>query len=201
MPPVQECAHLYPDGRHCRRLPKRGHRLCHGHQHPRRLPGREDAAFHQQMFAWVDRLHALPLDDLLHILAGCLSDLTPILERKASRRHRLVFTRATIAITQTQELVDAARIARRAQSAARSLPPGSPAAPPRIISDEIAAQLRSAQTLTSEELMALCDRLESTLPSNHKPHPLHHEMDRRHPCAPANATIGKQSAFPQPTLL
>ena len=34
---VQECVHLYEDGRKCRRIPKRGQKLCPAHRpHARR---------------------------------------------------------------------------------------------------------------------------------------------------------------------
>jgi hypothetical protein len=64
---VQECAHLYENGRKCRRIPKRGQPLCPAHRSPRRRrsPLEENEAFMEEIFAFAERLKAMALDDLL----------------------------------------------------------------------------------------------------------------------------------------
>lgn len=93
-----ECAHTYPDGRRCRRIPKSGKAFCPGH-HPRRRPDEYDPDFVREMRAWVEQLHDTPLEPLLVLLQESLAAVQPVLERKVSRAHRAVFIRSTIAVT------------------------------------------------------------------------------------------------------
>ncbi|HKO11875.1 MAG TPA: hypothetical protein VJV22_07905 [Acidobacteriaceae bacterium] len=97
-PHVHECHYLYPDGRRCRRIPKRGERLCRDHKRARRSTHTEDAAFTRQIEAYADRLMSLPLDVLAAEAAFALSAMSPILESRYRRTHRLLFSRAELAI-------------------------------------------------------------------------------------------------------
>ena len=97
-PHVNECAYLYPEGRRCRRIPKRGERLCRDHKRARRQTHTEDAAFTRQMEAYADRLMTLPLSRLAAEAAFALSAMSPILESRFRRTHRLLFCRAELAI-------------------------------------------------------------------------------------------------------
>lgn len=95
---VHECEYLYPGGRRCRRIPKRGDALCRDHKRARRLTHDEDPAFCRHIEAWANHLITLPLDVLAAEVALALSAMHPILESRFRRTHRLLFSRAEIAI-------------------------------------------------------------------------------------------------------
>lgn len=116
---VNECAYLYETGRRCRRLPRRGESLCRAHKSPRPQPGEEDAAFQSLMALWIERLHQIPLDHLLEALQSSLEGIHEIIQSKSSRRHRMDFGRALIAVCVANERLSDA-IAARTAAAAKS---------------------------------------------------------------------------------
>lgn len=183
---VQECAHIYPDGRTCRRIPKRGEKLCLGHQaHRRRRPGEEDEAFERQMTGWADQLDAMPLEKLLCIAQESLIGVAELIDRKASRAHRVAFTRASIAVTFAANKLDQTVAGYRAQAITRSEshlamnpkaamthpgipgrrdPDASPAPHTGPLSAPASTAEENLQAL--ERLKALYGQLLSALPSN-----------------------------------
>ena len=102
-PPVKECAYRYPDGRRCRRIPKRGEPLCRDHNRARRLTHTEDAAFRRQMEAYADRVITLPLPRLAAEVQFALSAMHPIFDGRFSRTWRVLFNRAEIAVAALDE--------------------------------------------------------------------------------------------------
>ena len=100
---VPECTYLYPDGRRCRRIPKRGERLCRDHKRARRLTHTEDVAFSRHVEAYADRLIGLPLDVLAGEVGLALADMRPIIESRFGRTYRLLFSRAEIAVAALAE--------------------------------------------------------------------------------------------------
>ena len=103
---VAECAFVYPHGRNCRRIPRRGEALCRDH---RRLasvrPKDAEAAFTQQMMQAADEIASLPLDQMLEHLQNCLLSLHGFVESRASSAERARYTRATIAVTSAIDCV------------------------------------------------------------------------------------------------
>jgi hypothetical protein len=117
---VQECAHLYENGRKCRRIPKRGQPLCPAHRSPRRRrsPLEENEAFMEELFTFVERLKAMALDDLFYATGEMLANIHVLVDRRSSRRNRMDFSRATAAISVTADRIADIAIARRAHFAA-----------------------------------------------------------------------------------
>ena len=103
---VTLCAYLYPDGRTCRRIPRRGDDFCRDHLRLAsvRTPGEEEA-FIQQMLLATDEIAAMPLDQRLNHLGDCLGALDPLIESRASSAERAFYTRATIAATSAFDCV------------------------------------------------------------------------------------------------
>jgi len=103
---IVECSYLYPDGRHCRRLPRRGETLCRDH---RRLAARQPLrpaltdsgkqAFDQQMQQAAEEILSMSLPDMLCHLGDCLNALEELMESKASSAEFAQYTRATMAVT------------------------------------------------------------------------------------------------------
>jgi hypothetical protein len=128
---VEECVHILPSGRKCRRIPKRGQKFCSSHRpgRRRRPPLHEDHAFRQQMFAFVERLQTLSLPDLLYETTGLLTDIHLLIDRRCSRPHRLAFSRACAAAGLAADGLFALS---RARSPAPPAPPPrpAPASPP-----------------------------------------------------------------------
>ena len=110
---LQECQYAYPDGRTCRRIPKRGERLCRDHKNARRLPSSEDAAFYRRLEAYDQRLRHLSPDQLAQELQLALVRLYPVVHGRLSRAHRLVFNCALLAIATLMERDALNRIAQR----------------------------------------------------------------------------------------
>jgi hypothetical protein len=183
---VQECAHIYPDGRTCRRIPKRGEKLCLGHQaHRQRRPGEEDEAFERQMTGWADQLDSMPLEKLLCAAQESLIGIAELIDRKTSRAHRIAFTRAGIAVTFATNKLEETVAGYRAQAITRSeshLPmnpeaalslhrmpsqrnPGASPAP-RTGPLPGAASTAEEKLQTLERIEALYGKLLTTLPSN-----------------------------------
>ncbi|HUB18307.1 MAG TPA: hypothetical protein VL990_06710 [Acidobacteriaceae bacterium] len=169
---VEECIHVFPDGRKCRRIPKRGHRFCPAHRPHRGRTPLENEAFHREMFAFCDRLQALSLPALLAETNGALADIQGVIERYASRRHRLAFTRATIAVTMACDRVAETAQSLRQRPAAPPPAPQPPLGPPlssQELSPEALARIREAESvlsngpLTPEQLDQICGDLLSTL--------------------------------------
>ncbi|HKR27138.1 MAG TPA: hypothetical protein VJS11_06770 [Acidobacteriaceae bacterium] len=119
---LQECQYAYPDGRTCRRIPKRGERLCRDHKNARRLPASEDAAYYRRLEIYDNHLRRLAPDQLAQEVQFALIRLYPVLQRRLSRAHRHIFSCALLAIATLTERDALNRIAQR-QPAAR---------PPRI---------------------------------------------------------------------
>jgi hypothetical protein len=94
---VQECAHLYENGRNCRRIPKRGDRLCPAHHSgSRRLE--EDEAFRRHMFRYVNYIKVMPLADLLYTTGAMLADIHSLIDRRSTRGDRLAYRRALASV-------------------------------------------------------------------------------------------------------
>lgn len=150
---LPECAHTYPDGRRCRRIPKSGETLCPGH-HPRRRLHRDehDPDFLSEMHAWIDYLRVKPLEPLLVLLQESLAAIQPLIERKAYRAHRAAYTRASIAVTHSIDRLEEEMAAYRAQARQARRPPGGTSSPPALRSPE--------------ELNTLCKKLLRALPSD-----------------------------------
>lgn len=109
---VQECEYLYPSGRTCRRIPKRGERLCRDHKRARRQPSSEDAAFYRNLQAWTEHLERLTVDQMAVEVLYALGELYPVLHSRLSRAHRLIFSRALLAIAELTERTTLERLAR-----------------------------------------------------------------------------------------
>jgi hypothetical protein len=164
---VEECTHIYANGRKCRRIPKRDQSLCPAHRPSRRRRSfhQEDPDFDQQMTSWVERLRAAELEIVLSQTQAALSDLQPIINRRLSRRDRAAYTRATIAVTVAIDRLDEAELGVRAPAPATSpaTRPGRPL-PPRAAATVEAA--RTTPQLSPEQLDALCDQMLSVLEPN-----------------------------------
>jgi hypothetical protein len=184
---VEECVHILPSGRKCRRIPKRGQKFCSSHRpgRRRRPPLHEDHAFRQQMFAFVERLQTLSLPDLLYETTGLLTDIHLLIDRRCSRPHRLAFSRACaaaglaadglFALSRARSQAPPAQPPSHATSRpetsspapSRSKPPAPPpppAAKPNIMARLHHAEtlLNSGRTLTPQELTDLCSDLINT---------------------------------------
>jgi hypothetical protein len=164
---VEECTHIYANGRKCRRIPKRGQALCPAHRPSRRRRRRflqEDPAFDQQMSSWVDRLRAAELDIVLRQTQAALGELLPIIHRRLSRRDRAAYSRAAIAVTVAIDRLDEAEAGLRPPApAARPAALQSHPRPPHATATVEAA--RSSQ-LSPEQLDALCNQMLSILEPN-----------------------------------
>ena len=136
---IDTCAHVYPDGRLCRRIPKRGESLCPGHR--RRSAGSGEELLKRQMEAWSDRLHALPIEQIFAAAVESLNVIGPVIERRFPRKHRAAFIRAAISVGVAAETLEAFL----ASPAMRQPPPLSAA---RI----------EAKIASLDELSALLDR-------------------------------------------
>lgn len=198
-PRVHECAHIYPDGRTCRRLPKRGEKLCLGHQlHRPRRPGQEDEIFEKQMTGWIDQLDAMPLEQILAAAQGSLAGIFELIDRKSSRAHRLAFARAGIAVGAAINKLDETIAGYRAHAITRTAPQHpTQSTPARAFAPGMSAELPNAGVTAEEKLQALdrlealCGKLLSTLPSDDEPQSLCNEMHAGHRNATASATIRK----------
>lgn len=170
-----ECAHTYPGGRPCRRIPKTGEKFCPGHQpRPRRRADHDDQAFVDEMHAWVDRLHATPLELLLVLLQDSLADIQPLIESKSSRAHRVAFTRATIAVTASIDRLEESMAGYRAYlsrsaTSAPSLHPPSPHLMHPPTPQPAQASASGDPLITLDHLDALCEKLLRALPSHAEP--------------------------------
>ncbi len=174
---VEECVHLFPDGRKCRRIPKRGQKLCPAHrsQPHRRAPLEEKEAFYKEMVAFIAHLEAMETADLLYATTGFLADIHALVDRCSSRRHRIAFHRATASVgIAVDRLTELARGLHQGPSA-RPMPPPQPFVPAtsRPLSPEARARLERAEAildsdrdLTDQELRDLCDQMTSILESN-----------------------------------
>lgn len=97
---VAECAFLYPDGRKCRRLPRRGERLCRDHRHlTSARPKNDEETFDREMTQAAGEIAAMPLDQMLDHLQQGLISLHWLIESRASTAERNAYTRATIAVS------------------------------------------------------------------------------------------------------
>jgi hypothetical protein len=156
---VQECAWIYDTGRKCRRIAGRGQQLCPGHRRSAHRPQLEqEAAFHQEMTAWVQQLQQMDLQAMLYALSGALAAIDSIIQSKASRRSRLAFYRATIALTVTLDRVAEFMAGFRAQASRVAAQPAP--APPATIASLPQGLPRQ---LSPEDLNTLCDSLLSVL--------------------------------------
>ncbi|HEX4065352.1 MAG TPA: hypothetical protein VHZ09_04955 [Acidobacteriaceae bacterium] len=102
---IDTCAHVYPDGRLCRRIPKRGESLCPGHR--RRSAESGDEVLERQMEAWSDHLHALPIEQIFATAVESLNVIGPVIERRFPRKHRTAFIRAAISVAVAAEMLEA----------------------------------------------------------------------------------------------
>ena len=99
---VHECSYRYPDGRNCRRIPRRGQTLCLDHRRQaavRRRQQAQEQAFQQQGDQAADEIIRLPLNHLLHHAQECLMDVEAFIDFNATRAQRVRFMRALTAIT------------------------------------------------------------------------------------------------------
>jgi len=97
---LAECAFLYPDGRKCRRLPRRGERLCRDHRSlTSARPKDDEETFDREMTQATLEIIAMPLDQMLDHLQQSLIEIDWLIESRASTAERYAYTRATIAVT------------------------------------------------------------------------------------------------------
>jgi hypothetical protein len=160
---VEECIHVNEAGHKCRRIPKRGQKLCPAHRkngRQRRLL-EEDDAFLLQMFAYVDQLKAMNLEDLLYATGGALADIHSLIDRRSSRRDRAAFTRATVAVTSASDRLAENMAAFRAHS--HTVSPAQPATPFAL---PPSAKPAAASKLSPTQIDALCDKVLSILEPN-----------------------------------
>jgi hypothetical protein len=97
---IRTCSYVYPSGKTCGRIPRRGESLCRDH---RRLaapePSAAEEAFDQEMYCECDRLAPLPLDQVLSSAQQHLNALDSLLTVRSRRRERACCTKAVIAVT------------------------------------------------------------------------------------------------------
>ena len=98
------CAHRYPDGRPCRRVPRRGQPFCPAHR-PNRVREEKEAAL-ALILGCRDELDAMSLAGLLFATSQALANIHSLIERKSSRRHRADFLRAVTAVCLAAHRVD-----------------------------------------------------------------------------------------------
>ncbi len=175
---VEECVYFYPDGRKCRRIPKRGQKLCSTHrpQPRRRAPLEENDDVIRQLLAFADTLRALPLADLLYQTTGLLADIHVLIDRRSSRRHRIAFHRACAAVgIAADRLAELAQRSRPQSTTHPSVPTPPAPAPSQTLTPEakarvkqIDALLSSNSNLSPEEVMRIYDELISITESNGK---------------------------------
>ena len=180
---VEECAHVNEAGHKCRRIPKRGQKLCPAHRSPRRRRRllEEDPAFFQDMDAFLNRLKAMNLEDLLYATTGALADIHGLIDRRSSRRDRAAFMRATVATGEAADRICLTLAGYRADSrtstpgttSPRTISPGpassetiNPATPARPFPLQPSALTTGMPQLSPEELQAACAQLLSILDSN-----------------------------------
>lgn len=171
-PAVYECAWTYETGRKCHRIAGRGQRFCPGHRRPvPRLEIGDDAAFSQELRDWIDQLVSMDLPTILYAVHCSLAKIEPILARKASRRSRLDFARASIAVWEGRDRLVSwlshYPLPRPLQRGRVAAPP--PSRPPltnpesAALAQDPAALSRLAQSvpqqLSPDQLNALCDSL------------------------------------------
>jgi hypothetical protein len=103
---VQTCSHLYPSGKTCGRIPRRGESLCHDH---RRLstadPRADQEAFDQDIYREIDRLALLSLDKVIGEAQEHLRPVEMFVEKKAPRWVQSRLIKAGSAITLVWECI------------------------------------------------------------------------------------------------
>jgi hypothetical protein len=124
---VEECVHVNEKGHKCRRIPKRGQKLCPAHRARRRQRGalEENPAFFQEMDVFMNRLKAMNLEDLLYATTGALGDIHALIDRRSSRRDRAAYMRATVAVGEATDRIflTLVRLPRRARTKIRNHTP------------------------------------------------------------------------------
>ncbi|HET7346677.1 MAG TPA: hypothetical protein VFJ10_05070 [Acidobacteriaceae bacterium] len=106
---LAECAFLYPDGRNCRRIPRRGDTLCPDHRRQAAIRVRtttEEQAFHLEQNKAADEIIRQPLDQMLDHAQECLMALEPWIEVNAPAVERTRFMRIGTAIAAAMDCVD-----------------------------------------------------------------------------------------------
>lgn len=106
---LAECAFLYPDGRNCRRIPRRGETLCPDHRRQAAVRVRsrsEQQTFDQEQNKAADEIIRLPLDQMLDHAQECLIALEPWIEANAPAVERTRFMRVDTAIAAAMDCVD-----------------------------------------------------------------------------------------------
>lgn len=106
---LAECAFLYPDGRNCRRIPRRGETLCPDHRRQAAIRVRtktEEEAFHLEQDKAADEIIRMPLDQMLDHAQECLIALEPWIEAYAPAPERTRFMRVGTAIAAAMDCVD-----------------------------------------------------------------------------------------------
>jgi hypothetical protein len=119
---VEECVHVNEKGHKCRRIPKRGQKLCPAHRARRRQRGalEENPAFFQEMDVFMNRLKAMNLEDLLYATTGALGDIHALIDRRSSRRDRAAYMRATVAVGEATDRIFLTLSGYRAEQEQRS---------------------------------------------------------------------------------
>lgn len=139
--------------------------------------GEEDEAFNRMMYAFVDRLNAMSLQDLLDTTAVALSDAYILIDRKLCRRDRLSLSRACVSAADAEERIRAAALARAQHPLPVALPvtpppsPQQPRAPWEVRVAEVARELREGPQLPFSQLSALLGEVADLVDSSDRTPP------------------------------
>lgn len=193
---VEECVHVNEKGHKCRRIPKRGQKLCPAHRTRRRQRGvlEENPAFFLEMDEFMNHLQAMNLEDLLYATTGALGDIHALIDRRSSRRDRAAYMRATVAVGEAMDRIfltlsgyradqdrrsgttrpgtvspetATSRIATSGSTKSATINPATIPAPlAKLFALPPSAQPSATPELSPEELQAACAQLLSILDSN-----------------------------------
>jgi|HubBroStandDraft_1064217.scaffolds.fasta_scaffold588242_1 hypothetical protein len=127
---VPTCSHVYPTGKTCGRIPRRGETLCRDHR--RVAPaesGGDRIAFEEEMYRESDRVALLSFEEALCAAQEHLVALHSFMERRSTPRLHAHYTKACIGLTQLED-----RLLAQPHALARTIPGLSPEHVSAIIS-------------------------------------------------------------------
>jgi hypothetical protein len=172
---VEECVHVNEKGHKCRRIPKRGQKLCPAHRAKRRRGIlEEDTAFLEGLDIFTGQLRAMNLENLLYATNGALADIHGLIDRRSSRRDRAAYMRATIAVGEAQDRIFLelagyradARTTTSRTAGCEAISPGTPPEPRKLFALPPTGLPAGTPQLSPEELQAACAQLLSILDPN-----------------------------------